>query len=369
MGKLSQSLNVPSVFLYTPTALVIALGSGANEKTYLRRVDPGDVDISKVLAFDAILEDVEGGSLTISAAARKLEAAANAAPPFNLPISVSAAAVACAGVAVLFGGNLADTILAGCFGCLIAFVTTMQQRAVSQRGWLDPVLGFTTAISAVVVGQWLPVDYRLVTLAALILPIPGFTLTIALTELATGHLSSGSARLAGAVVTLFTLVVGVAIAWRLSAGLIQPGQLVMEALPWWCLWIAVGLTPLAFAIVFKAPISQWPAIILVVVGGFVTCRFVGTVAGTEVGAFAGALVVGCGSNIYARLLNRPAMVPQTPALMILVPGSVGYKSLTAMVENDTIRGVELAVSMSLIGVALVAGLLLASQVLSPKRIL
>lgn len=369
MGKVAQSLNVPSVFLYTPTALVVALGSGANEKTYLRRVDSGDVDISKVLAFDSILEDLEDGLITIAQAASQLEAAANASPTFPPSISLLAAAVACAGVAVLFGGNMVDTILAACFGWLIAYASSMQQRSFSQRGWLEPVLGFATAIAAVVIGQWLPIDHRLVTLAALILPIPGFTLTIALTELATGHLSSGSARLAGAMVTLFTLVVGVAIAWRLSAGWIQPGQLVMDPLPWWSLWLAVTLTPIAFAIVFKAPVSQWPAIMLVVICGFLTCRFVGTLAGTEVGAFVGALVVGCGSNAYARMLNRPAMVPQTPGLMILVPGSVGYKSLTAMVENDTIRGVELAVSMSLIGVALVGGLLLANQIISPKRIL
>jgi len=106
-----------------------------------------------------------------------------------------------------------------------------------------------------------------------------------------------------------------------------------------------------------------------VVGGFAVGRFVSETAGTEFGAFAGALMVGCGSNVYARTLNRPAMVPQTPGLLILVPGSVGYNSLTAMLESDTIRGVELAFSMMIVGVALVGGLLLANQIISPKRIL
>ncbi|MEO1979743.1 MAG: threonine/serine exporter family protein [Fuerstiella sp.] len=367
MGKVADSLNVPSVFLYTPTALVVALGSGAQERTYLRRVDSGDIDISKVLAFDAALEDLESGQISISEAAARLESAAHAPAAFNLPVSLLAAAIACAGVAVIFGGNIFDTLVAGLFGCVIAYVTTLYQRSFAQRGWLEPVLGFTAAIAAVVIGQWLPVNDKLVTLAALILPIPGLTLTIALTELATGHLSSGSARLAGATVTLFTLVVGVAIAWRLSSVWIQPVQPTLDALPGWCLWIAVTLTPIAFAVVFKAPMSQWPAIMLVVVSGFVAGRLFGTLAGTEVGAFVGALVVGCGSNVYARLLNRPAMVPQTPGLMILVPGSIGYKSLTAMVESDTIRGVELAFSMSIVGVAVVGGLLLANQIISPKR--
>jgi hypothetical protein len=40
-----------------------------------------------------------------------------------------------------------------------------------------------------------------------------------------------------------------------------------------------------------------------------------------------------------------------------------------MIDNQTIRGVELAFSMSILGVALVGGLLLANQLISPKRIL
>ena len=369
MSKVAESLHVRGTFLYTPTALVVSLDAGADERTYLRRVDSGDIDITKVLAFDAALEDLESGHISLSEATARLEAAATAPPAFNLPVSLLAAAIACAGVAVIFGGNIIDTIVAGLFGCVIAWVTTLYQRSFAQRGWLEPVLGFTAAIAAVVIGQWLPVNDKLITLAALILPIPGLTLTIALTELASGHLSSGSARLAGATVTLFTLVVGVAIAWRLSSVWAQPVRPAMDALPGWCLWVAVILTPLAFAVVFKAPMSQWPAILLVVVSGFVASRLVGSVAGPEVAAFVGALVVGCCSNIYARMLNRPAMVPQTPGLMILVPGSIGYKSLTAMVESNTIRGVELAFSMSIVGVALVGGLLLANQIISPKRIL
>ena len=43
MVKVATSLNVPSVFLYTPTALVVSLGGGIHERTYVRRIEPGDV--------------------------------------------------------------------------------------------------------------------------------------------------------------------------------------------------------------------------------------------------------------------------------------------------------------------------------------
>ncbi len=285
MAKVASSLQVPSVFLYTPTALVVSLGEGEKERAYIRRIDPGDVDISKLLALDAILEELESGAITIRQAAAKLESAALAPAPFSPLVSLIAGAVACAGVAVIFRGSAAEVIVAGAFGFIIACISTFVSRFV-QRGLLEPLLGFAVAISAVVIGQWIPVNDRLITLAALILPIPGLALTIALTELALRHLSSGSARLAGAMITLFTLVVGVAIAWRITSAWVVPGQAILNPLPSWCLWIAVGLTPIAFAVVLKAPISQWPAIVMVVVSGFVMSRVVSGLAGVEVGAFA-----------------------------------------------------------------------------------
>lgn len=368
MSKVASSLGVQSVFLYTPTALVAGLGTGADERSYVRRVESGDVDISKLLELDATLGNLENGEITIAEATAQLSDIDQAPAPFPFAVALVAAALACAGVAVIFGGGAAETVIAGIFGFALAYIASIIQR-ITQRGLLEPVMGFTVALAAVALAQLVPVNDRLITLATLILPIPGLAITVALTELAVGHLSSGSARLAGAMVSLFALVVGVAIAWRITGSWKPAEPHLMSSLPMWCLWFAVGITPIAFAIVFRAPMSQWPAIVIVVVSGFLASRLTSERAGAEVGAFAGAFIVGCGSNIYARLRNRPAMIPQTPGLLILVPGSIGYNSLTAMVDHDTLRGIELAFSMSIIGVALVGGLLLANQVISPKRIL
>ncbi|MEM9644899.1 MAG: threonine/serine exporter family protein [Planctomycetota bacterium] len=368
MEKVASSLEVPSVFLYTPTALVVELGEGAERSTYVRRVESTDIDISKILAVDETLEALEAGRNTVAQSTQLLNSIEQQGPAFSLFISVWAAAVACGGIAIIFGGNILDVLVASAFGLAIEWATCKFGRA-SHRGFQETVLGFAVATSAVAVSRLIPINDRLITLAALILPIPGLTITIALTELTLKHLSSGSARLAGAMITLFTLVVGVAIAWRVTSSWRVPAPIPGEALPWWCLWLAVGLTPIAFAVVFRAPVSQWPAILAVVVIAFSVSRWIGSFAGSELGAFAGALSVGCASNAYARWKNRPAMITQTPGLLILVPGAVGYASLTAMIENDTLRGIELAFSMATIGVALVGGLLLANQLISPRRIL
>jgi len=107
MTKVADSLNVPSVFLYTPTALVVALGSGSRERTYVRRIDVGDVDISKLLDLDIILEDLEAGRVTIKQASSQLESVASAPGRFSGFTSMLAAAVAC-GISFFIDASKSD---------------------------------------------------------------------------------------------------------------------------------------------------------------------------------------------------------------------------------------------------------------------
>ena len=38
------------------------------------------------------------------------------------------------------------------------------------------------------------------------------------------------------------------------------------------------------------------------------------------------------SNLYARVARRPAMVPMVPGILLLVPGSLGFRSLTSLID-------------------------------------
>jgi len=214
----------------------------------------------------------------------------------------------------------------------------------------------------------MPIDDRLVTLAALIVLVPGFPLTIAMTELAMGHLSAGVARLAGALVTMLTLFLGVAIAWRIGGSwrtLPEAAWQPHEAAG----WVAGAVAPILFAVVFRARLPQWPVIVAVSFAGFAVSRIATATMGVEVGSFLGALAIGCGSNLYARLCNRPAMVPLTPGMIILVPGSLGYRSLAALLDQQTLQGIDGAFGTIIIVMSLVGGLLASNAVLPPRRML
>ena len=58
---------------------------------------------------------------------------------------------------------------------------------------------------------------------------------------------------------------------------------------------------------------------------------------------------------------------QVPGILLLVPGSVGFRSLTSLLERQAVTGIETAFSMILTAMALVAGLLMAGVIAPETR--
>lgn len=372
VGQIASVLEVRCVVLYTPTAILLSLAiDGPNgdsiEKTYLRRANAGSINAGKLIDFDEALEDLECGRRSMMEVRSRMEQIASRKSIYPAWLIVLTCGFCCAVVAVLFGGGIIEVCLTAAIGAFIAGLEFLQGRLKWESSFVHSLAGFLAAIISLVFAHYVtPIDDRLVTLASLIILLPGLALTLALTELSVGHLSAGVARLAGASVTLLILVLGVAIAWKI-AGDFRTLPAAPNPLPMWCYWLSALLAPFGFAILFEARIAQWPLIFVVAVSGFLTTKYFAGLFGGEVGSFFGALTVGCASNLYARIRNRPALVAISPGLIILVPGSVGYRSITALLEHQTMEGVEGAFAMLITGVSLVGGLLASSTIVPPKR--
>ena len=91
--------------------------------------------------------------------------------------------------------------------------------------------------------------------------------------------------------------------------------------------------------------------------------------GAELGAFVAAATVGVASNLFARGLRRPATLLRLPGLLLLVPGSLGFRSLSSLLAADTIAGTDGLFRAALVTVALAVGLFAADLLLPPQRTL
>jgi uncharacterized membrane protein YjjB (DUF3815 family) len=56
-----------------------------------------------------------------------------------------------------------------------------------------------------------------------------------------------------------------------------------------------------------------------------------------------------------------------PAVLLLVPGSTGFRGMSSLLDKDTLTGVETLFAMFVVAIAIVAGLLVANAFVSPRR--
>ncbi len=85
--------------------------------------------------------------------------------------------------------------------------------------------------------------------------------------------------------------------------------------------------------------------------------------------FVGGVVLGALSNVYARFVHRPGALIREPGIILLVPGSVGFQTLSYLADRHVDTGMQTAVLLITILVALVAGLLFGDLLVSPRRAL
>jgi uncharacterized membrane protein YjjP (DUF1212 family) len=372
LSQVSARAGLESQFFSTPTSIMAGFGSPGNQRACLVREEPGDVDLEKLVELDDLTDRLTRTDLPFDVATREVEAILAAPPRYHSPVRVLAGALAAAGAARFFEGGWREVVVASVVGLITCLIASVLTRRASTARIQEAVAAFVaTALATWAAAAFTPLSSYVVTLAALIVLIPGLTLTLAMNELATNHLVCGTARLTGATMTFLKIGLGVALGTRLGA-LLGDGPaaaMLPRALPAWTILPALIVSPLAIGVLFKARPQELGWIVATAWTAYAGARLGFVLIGPGLGAFLGALAVGIAANGLARRLRRPSAVFLMPGIMLLVPGSIGYRSLAALLQSDVVSGVDAGFSAVLVGVTLAAGLLLANVLVPPRRVL
>jgi len=191
-------------------------------------------------------------------------------------------------------------------------------------------------------------------------------LTTAMTELGTCHLSSGTARLGGVMATFAALALGTVAGGAVWLGLPAPVPTSAPLGPIASI-LALAVAIPAFTILLQARMADLWVIALAAIAGYATVTGLAGVVPTPFDATLGALAVGLVANLSARLRDRPAAVPLVPGLFLLVPGSVGFRSLLSLFSADVSGGLDDAVRAGLTAIGLAAGVIVANVALPARR--
>lgn len=340
--RVVEGRGVPATVMATPTALWLDI-----DGSRLVRVEPGRIHLGRQAELVEVGNRVRDG-LDPEGGVAEIEAIARHPEPWSAGSERLAYMVASATAALTLGGNVTDA-WAGALVGLVAHTTSQLTR--SSPRWIR-LTDLASAFAAGGAAQLLAVtgsDPGRTALAAVVVLAPGLSLTVAAAETAAGHWTSGTARFGGALAALVQLGAGLALASSIVPRLDPafdpaPSSYAIRV-------VAALVIPVALAMLGRTRASDVPlAAFVAYVATAVARAFT-----NSAGALLGSIIATVLANTIGRFRSVPSSVYQSPALYLLVPGSVGVSALRAAVSGNGDQ--ETVWSVASVVIALSAGIL------------
>jgi len=367
---LAQRLGFEADCTATATSIFMTLTKDGERWTEVIRVRAASPDYTRAVALHRLLERVVSREITPRDAAERLGTLLAWRPRSSILLDIGASALLSASAGLLLRADLTELGLVALLGATVGGVLHL----VGGREALMPlaIVLLAAMASAAAFGfdrLRLP-DVRpvAVIVASVVILLPGWRLTVAMSELAQGHWTAGSGRFLAAVTTLLLLVVGVVVGQQVVEStdrvrLVLPSALNVPP------WVRV-LSPLAAGLsmtwLFNARRRDAGWIMLICVTTSLAAFGGGLWLGSTAGAFVGAFTATAVSTVLARRLRLPYVVFQQPATVLLVPGTIGFLSFGSLVDQNVTRAIQTGFQMLLVAITLSIGALLARVALRPE---
>ncbi len=364
--RLARAFGQRATVMGFPTSLSVSLHGLGGSSMHVVRAEPGVVHLARLDALHRLVGRVERGELDASATLDEIRAIVRNVHPRTRARELLCAGLVGAGGVPLLGGGLVDAAcaagLAVGVGMLALFASL--HPSITRVTPVIAAAAVTLASAALAHAGVVPHPF-VVTLASLLVLLPGLTLTLATVELATGHLVCGTARLVGAATTFMQLGFGTLLGVRLGA-LAALTPVPRLSLPVW--FEGAGAFVLALGFSGLLSVRRQDALATGAVSAFAwgASRALVSWQGPEIAILLAATGVGVISNLYARSCDRPSSILLVPGMVMLVPGSLGMASISSALLHNSMHALATLVHLLTLTMALSTGVLVAAAIVPPR---
>jgi len=370
LTDIARAIGLQTQIFALPTQITIAVGPDWNQKLVLLRLPPGRVNLRKLSMLNGIYDQLHSEQIDYREAGELVATLDKRVRPRSAWLEIPALALLAVGVAILLGGAEREMLVAGCIGAFTGVVSAIADRVPLVARLFEAIAAFAgTLIVAAFSKIYGPTNIYISIVAGVVVLLPGYSLTLALHELANGDLVAGMARLGRVLAVLLELGCGAFLGFAvIGPSLLQTGDVTPHGVPSHLWLLAAVLMSIGISIDIDSRARDF---IWVFAAGFVallTAHLLGETRVHDISAFAAAFVCGIVANIGARVLRIPQALMLVPALLVLVPGSLSYESVLFAFQHNISSAFTFASNATVAAVQLVAGLLL-SQLVFPAKAL
>lgn len=269
------------------------------------------------------------------------------------------------GFCLMFGGTLADSLLAAVCGLVIGAANRFMNRFSTNQFFQTLAAAFPMALLAYAFGAaGIAPNSDSVIIGALMLLVPGLLITNAMRDIIYGDTNSGINRLVQVLLIAVAIATGTAAAWNTASLLwgTPTGGIVMEySIGVHCIGSFLGC--LGFSILFNI---HGKGIFLCILGGVLS--WAAYLISLRLGCsdltayFLAGLLSAAYAEIMARIRKYPAISYLVVAIFPLIPGAGVYYAMSHAVQGNMDLFVSRGIHTGAIAGVLAVGILLVSTV-------
>ncbi len=374
LSRMTEALGFSCVVRSTPTEIYFAFqeAKGEPQRSHLSAMPGTGVDLDKLAHVGELVDAVEAGQVSLIQATARLDEIAALSPPWGGVACAAGYAFVGSGVVVLWACSWWDVVISALLSLVVyAMVLLAGRFGVRTAEWLPLSSAFVVAATAAATKIWVPeLNLVLVTLAAIVVLIPGYSISLGIIEIVSRHVVSGSANLTSGLVYLAKQFAG---AW-LGVGLAGAFFAIPTAAAgapvdarW--LWLFMPLLIGGLCVVFQTSRRDLFAASLGCVIAYGGILLGSAMVGGNLGNLIGTVVAVVFANLWAAKTRRPTSIVLLPAIILLVSGSIGFRGLAAIAAGQSAVGQQEFLQMFVVALTIAAGLLVGNTIVRPKATL
>ncbi|MFZ4896488.1 threonine/serine ThrE exporter family protein [Plantibacter sp. Mn2098] len=358
-----------SEIVVMPTALFVSARSMGEVRTGVVSSGHTPLLFHQLDDLDRVVVQARTGELDAARAHVLIRLMRTSPPPYPAWVQGVAYVLLCAALAVLLGSSWAGLAVASALGVVVgAALLVMHSLPHIYEPILTVALSFLCAVVVFLLTRsGLDPGVLPSLVAPIVVLLPGGLLTTGVIELATGHMMSGTGRIAAGFMQLVLLAVGIVAGAALVGvpriDLIEAYQPLGPIAP----WIAVAVFGAAVVINRGGRVRSIGWIILVLYIAYAAQVLGNVFFGGVLSAFIGAFAMTPVARFVSSLPSGPAApVTFLPGFWMLVPGSLGLVGVTTLLDGGS-SGAPTVVTTVATMVAIALGVLSGSALTGGAR--
>lgn len=356
----------------TSSIVVTVIADDGEIITQTRRIKGQARDMEKLSELNRLSRDICAKHIPPEQVESEIARIA-AERPMKWQITAAASILAAGSFTVFFGGTWRDVIAVALVATVIFLSERLRSVIHTNKIAHYLITSFASgALSVLLVYSGLGENINAIIIGAIMLLIPGVSITGALEDLLTGDTITGLLCFCESIITAIAIAVGFAGATFICGGadMLMPGT--AEVIPWVQI-AAATLSSAGFSLLFGVRHPRHIAV--ATIGGGITWAvyLLFDSAGLSLFPcmFFASLVGEAYAQVMARLMCSPATVFIIPAIIPLVPGSMLFYTMSWALRGDlakfTDSGTDTLISALAIALGMVLVILAFSVVTSLVR--